>query len=225
MSCRYRVQGVSVAISIVLADDHALVRRGMKALFESEPDFSVIAEAGDGLQALQITEALHPDVLVLDLMLPGMPGLEVLHVVRQKSPRTRVVMISVHKTTSMVSQALQNGATGYVLKGNPETELLDAVRAAGAGRRYISTSVPDIAVRKFLEQSPILDPHDTLTLRQREVLCLTAEGKTSAEIGEILKISPRTVENHRAMLMDRLGLKNHTDLIVHALRHGIIPEE
>jgi DNA-binding NarL/FixJ family response regulator len=197
----------------------------MKALFESEPDFSVIAEAGDGLQALQITEALHPDVLVLDLMLPGMPGLEVLHVVRQKSPRTRVVMISVHKTTSMVSQALQNGATGYVLKGNPETELLDAVRAAGAGRRYISTSVPDIAVRKFLEQSPILDPHDTLTLRQREVLCLTAEGKTSAEIGEILKISPRTVENHRAMLMDRLGLKNHTDLIVHALRHGIIPEE
>ncbi|HEX3878991.1 MAG TPA: response regulator transcription factor [Bryobacteraceae bacterium] len=214
-----------MAISIVLADDHALVRRGMKALFESEPDFSVIAEAGDGLQALQITEALHPDVLVLDLMLPGMPGLEVLHVVRQKSPRTRVVMISVHKTTSMVSQALQNGATGYVLKGNPETELLDAVRAAGAGRRYISTSVPDIAVRKFLEQSPILDPHDTLTLRQREVLCLTAEGKTSAEIGEILKISPRTVENHRAMLMDRLGLKNHTDLIVHALRHGIIPEE
>jgi DNA-binding NarL/FixJ family response regulator len=197
----------------------------MKALFESEPDFSVIAEAGDGLQALQITEALHPDVLVLDLMLPGMPGLEVLHVVRQKSPRTRVVMISVHKTTSMVSQALQNGATGYVLKGNPETELLDAVRAAGAGRRYISTSVPDIAVRKFLEQSPILDPHDTLTLRQREVLCLTAEGKTSAEIGEILKISPRTVENHRAMLMDKLGLKNHTDLIVHALRHGIIPEE
>ena len=214
-------------ISLIVADDHAVVRRGVRALFESEPDFTVLAAAADGAETVRLTESLKPDVLILDLMMPGLSGLEALRILRERSPRTKTVILSMYLSSSFVVQALQNGATGYVLKGCPEETLLQAAREAGAGRRYLSPPVTEIAIRSYVDQSHGVppEPHDTLTPRQREVLQLAAEGKTSAEIGGLLNISPRTVENHRAMIMQRLGLHNHTELIRHAMRHGLIPPE
>jgi DNA-binding NarL/FixJ family response regulator len=216
-----------VPISILLADDHALVRRGIQALFEAEEDFSVVGVAADGLETVRLAERLKPEVLVTDLMMPGLSGLEVLQVVRQRSPGTRTVILSMHNTKSFIAQAFQNGAMGYVLKGCSEEYLVQAVREAAAGRRFISPSVSGIAGDALWEQSKTgsLNPHETLTPRQREVLQLAVEGKTNAEIGLQLQISTRTVENHRAGLMERLGLRNHIELIRYAIRHGLIPSE
>jgi DNA-binding NarL/FixJ family response regulator len=216
-----------VAISIILADDHPVVLRGIQALLEGERDFSILGLATDGLEAIRLTEGLKPNVLVLDLMIPGLSGLEALRIVRERSPRTRIVIFSMHASCAFVAQALQNGATGYVLKGASEENLVRAVREAAAGRRFLSAPVTDIAINAYIEQTKAgsFDLHDTLTPRQREVLQLAAEGKTNAEIGVRLNISQRTVENHRAALMQRLGLQNHTELIRHAIRHGLIPAD
>jgi two-component system response regulator NreC len=214
-----------VSISIVLADDHPVVRRGMQALLESESDFCIAGVASDGLETVRLTERLKPDVLVLDLMMPGLSGLEVLRILRERSPRTRVVILSMYTSNAFIAQTLQNGAFGYVLKGCTEENLVRAVREAAAGRRFLSPPVTEIAINAYIEQCKAgpFDPHETLTPRQREVLQLAAEGKTNAEIAGLLNISTRTVENHRATLMQRLGLQNHTELIRHAMSHGLIP--
>jgi two-component system, NarL family, response regulator NreC len=214
-----------LAISIILVDDHPVVRRGMQALLESERDFSIVGVASDGLEAVELTERLKPDVVVLDLMMPGLSGLEALRILRERSPRTRIVILSMYSSSAFVAQALQNGAVGYVLKECTEENLVRAVREAAAGRRFLSPPVTEMAIDAYIEQSKTgpFDPHETLTPRQREVLQLTAEGKTNAEIAARLNISQRTVENHRATLMQRLGLQNQTELIRHAMRHGLIP--
>jgi DNA-binding NarL/FixJ family response regulator len=216
-----------VAISILIADDHALVRRGMQALFEAVPEFSVVGAAADGIEAVRLAERLKPDVLIVDLMMPGLGGLEALRIVRERSPRTRTVVISLHSSKAFIAQALQNGAMGFVLKGCSEENLVHAVKEAAAGRRFLSPSVTEAEVNAYIEQSKTqpFDPHETLTPRQREVLQLAAEGKTAVEIAARLKISPRTVENHRASSMEKLGLRNQIDLIRHAIRHGLIPPE
>lgn len=213
-----------MAISVILADDHPLVHRGMQAVLERQRDLSIVGVAADGLEAVRLAERLKPDVLVLDLMMPGLSGLEALRIVRERSPRTRIVILSMHSSSAFIAQALQNGAIGYVLKGCPEEDLVRAVREAAAGRRFLSPPVTEIAIEAYIEQSRTgpFDPHETLTPRQREVLQLTAEGKTNAEIAERLNISQRTVENHRATMMQRLGLQNQTELIRHAIRRGLI---
>ncbi len=214
-----------MAISIILADDHPVVRRGMQALLEHEQDFSIVGIAADGLETVRLAERLKPDVLVLDLMMPGLGGLEAMRILRERSPRTRIVILSMHSSSAFIARALQNGAIGYVLKGGPEEDLVRAVREAAAGRRFLSPPVTEIAISSYIEQSKTgsFDPHETLTPRQREVLQLAAEGKTNAEIAARLNISQRTVENHRATLMQRLDLQNQTELIRHAIRHGLIP--
>jgi two-component system, NarL family, response regulator NreC len=216
-----------VAISIILADDHPVVRRGMQSVLEAEQDFLIVGLAADGLETVRLTERLKPDVLVLDLMMPGLGGLEALRIIREKSLRTRVVILSMYSSSAFIAQALQIGATGYVLKGCPEESLLRSIREAAAGRRFLSPPVTEIAINAYIEQSKTgpIDPHETLTPRQREVLQLVAEGKTNAEIAARLNISQRTVENHRTAFMQRLGLQNQTDLIRHAIRHGLIPQE
>ncbi|HEY2473150.1 MAG TPA: response regulator transcription factor [Terracidiphilus sp.] len=214
-------------ISIVLADDHPIVRRGLQTVLEGEPDFSVIGVAHDGLGAVRITEQLKPDVMILDLMMPGLSGLEVLRILRERALRTRIVILSMYCSRAFVAQALQNGATGYVLKDSTENDLSCAVREAAAGRRFLSRPVSDTAISAYIELSKTssFDPHETLTPRQREVLQLVAEGNTNAEIASRLNISQRTVENHRADLMQKLGLRNQTELIRHAMRHGLIPAD
>jgi two-component system response regulator NreC len=214
----------STPISIILADDHAVVRRGVRDLLESEEGFSVVAEASDGLEAVQLTARLKPDVLVLDLMMPGLSGLEVLRIVPQRSPETRVVVLSMHNNNAFIAATLTNGATGYVLKGGSEKDVVCAVREAAEGRRFLSPPVTEVAIDAYIEQAKAgsFDPHETLTVREREVLQLAAEGKTSTEIAGRLHISPRTVENHRANLMRKLGLQNQSELVRHAVRHGLI---
>jgi two-component system response regulator NreC len=216
-----------VAISIILADDHPVVRRGMQALLEQERDFSIVGVAADGLETVRLTERLKPDVLVLDLMLPGLSGLEALRILRERVPRTRIVILSMYSSKAFIAQALQNGAIGYVLKGCSEENLVRSVREAIAGRRFLSPPVTEIAIDAYIEQCKTgpFDSHETLTPRQREVLQLAAEGNTNAEIAARLNISQRTAENHRAILMQRLGLQNQTELIRHALRHGLIPAD
>jgi two-component system, NarL family, response regulator NreC len=174
-----------------------------------------------------MAERLNPDVLVLDLMMPGLSGLEALRILRERSPRTRTVILSMYSSNSFIAQALLNGAVGYVLKDCTEENLVHAVREAAAGRRFLSPPVTEIAIDAYIEQSKTgpFDPHDTLTPRQREVLQLAAEGKTNAEIATRLNISQRTVENHRATLAQKLGLQNQTELILHAIRHGLIPPD
>jgi two-component system response regulator NreC len=216
-----------MSIAIVLADDHPVVRRGMRTLMEAEADFSIVGEAGDGLETVRLVERLRPQVLVLDLMLPGLSGLEVLRIIRERAAPTRAVVLSMHSNNAFVAEALKNGATGYVLKGSPEDDLVRAVREAAAGRRFLSPPVTEIALDAYIEQARAgpFDPHETLSAREREVLQLAAEGKTSSEIALRLHISSRTVENHRAHLMRKLGLQNQTELVRHALRHGLIPLE
>jgi DNA-binding NarL/FixJ family response regulator len=216
-----------MAISIILADDHPVVRRGMHALLADEPDFSIVGEIGDGLETVRLVEAMKPDILVLDLMMPGLSGLEVLRIVRQRSPQTRVVILSLYSDIAFVAEALKDGASGYVLKGCEEENLVRAVREAAAGRRYLSPPVTERAIDAYVEQTRAahLDPHETLTIREREVLQLAAEGKTSPEIAARLHISQRTVENHRANLMRKLGIKNQSELVRYAVRRKLIPLE
>lgn len=210
--------------TIVLADDHHVVRLGLRALLETEPDFRVVGEAGDGLEATRLVERLQPNMLVLDLMLPGLSGLEVTRLVRQQSPQTHVVILSMHADESYVLEALKNGAIGYVLKDSSAADLVHAVREGAAGRRYLSPPLSERAIERYIQkgEAATQDIYETLTTREREVLHLAAEGHTIAAIAARLFISPRTVETHRANLMGKLGLRTQTDLIRYALRRGIL---
>jgi DNA-binding NarL/FixJ family response regulator len=213
--------------TIVLADDHRVVRQGLRALLEAEPDFSVVGEAGDGLEALQLIEQLKPNVLVLDLMMPGLNGLEVTRQAGKYSSHTRIVILSMYANEAYVLEALGNGASAYVLKDSSSADLVLAVREAAGGRRYLSPPLSDRAIEAYQEKAKAaaLDNYETLTTREREVLQLAAEGNTSSEIAARLGISPRTAETHRTHLMHKLGLHTQADLIRYALRRGIIPME
>ncbi len=213
-----------MTISIVLADDHPFVRRGMRNLLESERDFCVVGEASDGLETLRLLERVQPQVLVLDLMMPGLSGSEVLRIIHQRSPQVRVVVLSMHTSNAFVVDALRNGATGYVLKGSTEETVVLAVRETAAGRRFLSPPVTEYAIDAYMELARAArpDPHETLTAREREVLQLSAQGKTGMEIAEYLQISHRTVETHRAHLMHKLGLQNQSDLVRYTVRKGLI---
>lgn len=213
--------------TIMLADDHPVVRQGLRAVLEAEPDFEVIAEAGDGLEATRLVERLKPDVLVVDIMMPGLNGLEVTRELRQRSPETRVVVLSMYADEAYVLEALRNGAAGYALKASVSTELVHAVREAAAGRRYLCTPLSQSAIDAYIEKagSGTRDLYELLTTREREVLQLAVEGCSNPDIAARLGISPRTAETHRLNLLRKLNLETHTDLIRYALRRGIIPME
>ena len=213
--------------TIVLADDHHIVRQGLRALLEGQPDFQLVGEAGDGLEAVQLTERLKPDVLIIDLMMPSLNGLEATRQISQRSSHTRVVILSMHADEAYVLEALRNGAVGYVLKDSSAADLVHAVREVVAGRRYLGSPLSERAIAAYIQKASdvALDPYEMLTNREREVLHLAAEGYTNTEIADQLSISPRTAETHRANLMHKLGLHTHTDLIRYALRRGILPME
>jgi len=211
--------------TIVVADDHPLVRRGLRAVLEAEPDLRVVGEAGDGREALQLVEQLQPNVLMLDLMMPRLNGMAALTQVTRRFPHTRVIILSMHSYESYVLQALRSGAAAYVLKEASAAELVHAVHQVIEGRRYLSPPLSALAVTAHVKTNDdaTLDLYETLTGREREVLQLAAEGLSNAEIAARLSISPRTVEVHRAALMRKLGLHSPTDLIRFALRRGIVP--
>jgi DNA-binding NarL/FixJ family response regulator len=213
--------------SVMLADDHQVVLEGLKALLSVEPDLKVIGEANDGLSVLPLVEKLQPTVLVLDLMMPGMNGLEVTRQLHDKSPSTRIVVLSMHANEAYVAEALRNGASGYVLKHAPGVELVRAIRSVTEGKRYLSPPLTEEALERWALQSSggELDPYDTLSSRERQVLQLAAEGLTNSEIGDKLTIGKRTVETHRANLMRKLALKSHAELVRYAIRRGLVSNQ
>jgi DNA-binding NarL/FixJ family response regulator len=214
----------SCLTTLVLADDHHLVRQGLMLLMKNEPDFRVVGEAGDGLGALQLVAKTHPDILLLDLAIPRVHGLEVTRQVRQNHSSTRVIILSMHKEESYVIEALRNGAAGYILKDSTGTDLIEGVRKVKAGRRYLSPSLEEIAIA-LLEHRPSsgeADAYESLSNRERIVLQLAAEGLSSHEIADRLFISRRTAETHRANLMRKLDLRSQTDLVRFAIRRGVM---
>jgi len=213
--------------TIVLADDHSLIRDGLRVVLEAEPRWSVVGEAADGIEAVALAERLRPDVLIVDLMLPSLSGVEVIREVAKRMPHTHIVALSMHTNESYVLAALKNGAEAYVLKVARSSEMVHAVREVLAGHRYLSPPLSQYALDAYIEKAKgaPLDRYETLTTREREVLHLVAQGISTIAIAERLVLSPRTVESHRTNLMRKLGLRTQTDLIRYALKRGIIPQE
>jgi DNA-binding NarL/FixJ family response regulator len=214
-------------VTIVLADDHHVMRQGLRLVLEAQEHFQVVAEAGNGLDAIALVERFNPCVLIVDVMMPGLNGLEVTRQVRQRASRTRVIVLSMYSSEAYVLEALRHGAAGYVLKEAQADELVHAVHEVAAGRRYLSPPLSERAIEAYLQkaQDTGLDPYETLTTREREVLQLAAEGRTNSDIAAALYISPRTVETHRAKVMRKLGLQHQADLIRYALQRGLLPME
>jgi DNA-binding NarL/FixJ family response regulator len=213
-----------VSISVLLADDHLVVRRGLRAVLEGEADLKIVGEIADGAEVVHTTEALKPDVLILDLMLPNLGGLQILRELRKLQLPTRVVVLSMHSSEAYVTEALGLGALGYVIKDSGADDLIRAVRLVAAGRSFLSPPLSESLLEAYNQrlQATSRDPYETLTTREREVLLLAAQGHTSAEIAAQLAISPRTAESHRSNLMQKLGLRSQSDLIRFALRRRIL---
>lgn len=215
-------------ISIILADDHQIVRQGLRSLLDAEADMKVVGCAATGLEAVELVNKLRPEILVTDMMMPELNGIEVTRQALQRSPATRVIVLSMHSNEGYVTQALRNGALGYVLKDSSLEELVDAVRSVLSGRRYLSESISERMIETYIQKeldASVDDPYETLTNREREVIQMVAEGHSSTEIAERLTISARTVETHRSNLMRKLSLGNQTELIRFAIRKGILPLE
>jgi DNA-binding NarL/FixJ family response regulator len=218
--------GTRARIKVLLADDHAIVREGVRLCLEGMGDIDVVGEAEDGHQAVRLVGQLAPDVAVLDVTMPRLNGIEALRQIRRDHPRTRVVMLSMHDNEAYVTQALQAGASGYVLKRTAATELAAAIRAAHTGDVYLHPGVAKRVVADYLQRlgpddaTPV--PHDRLTPREREVLQLAAEGLTTREIAEQLVVSTKTAEHHRASAMAKLNLHSQTELVKYAIRTGLI---
>jgi DNA-binding NarL/FixJ family response regulator len=210
----------------LVADDHHVVRLGLRALLEAEPDLQVVGEASNGQETKALVERLKPDILLLDLMMPGLNGLEVARQVKQLSPKTRVVVLSMHANEAYVVQAMRYGVEGYVLKQSNMFEVVTAIRNVISGQDYLSSAFTeqDITAYKEKVKTATLDPYEALTPREREVLQLAAEGLTNPQIAEKLALSPRTVEMHRGNLTRKLGLRTQTELVRYAIWRGLLPQ-
>lgn len=212
-------------ITIFLADDHNIVRKGLQAILHNEEDFKIVGEAGDGLETVQKVAELQPDILVLDIMMSGINGLEVTRQLNKKCPKTGIVILSMHSNEAYVLEALRSGARAYILKDNTTEELVQAIHEVAAGRRYLSAPLAERAIDAYTRKAEpeSNDPYEQLTTREREIMHLASQGLSNAEIAERLFISPRTVETHRSNLMHKLGLRSHTELLQFAMLRGIIP--
>jgi DNA-binding NarL/FixJ family response regulator len=211
-------------IRVIVAEDHHLVRQGIRALLERAHDIEVVAEAADGQKAVELVEQLAPDVLVLDIAMPCLDGLQALEQVRALDVATQVVMLSMYSDEALVRRALRSGATGYLLKRSVAEELLLAVRAASRGDIYLSPGVARSVVADFLRRADAEPPSlfDRLTPREREVLQLVVEGHTNAAITRMLKVGVRTVERHRANLMSKLNAQDLPGLMRTVIKHGLV---
>jgi DNA-binding NarL/FixJ family response regulator len=208
---------------IVLVDDHALVRAGIRSLLESIDGVEVVAEIGDGLEALEVVKKERPDAILLDITLPGLNGLEVAERISRLNTGTRVLMLSMHTGPEYVARALSAGALGYLFKDSAFEELSTALQAVMRGRQYLSKTIDPGLVEQFLRsQGDGLDELDVLTRRQRQVLQLIAEGMGTRDIADRLHVSIKTVETHRAQLMDRLNIRDVPGLVRFAIRMGIV---
>jgi DNA-binding NarL/FixJ family response regulator len=206
-------------LKVLIADDHGIVRSGVKLLLDRQPDIEVVAEAEDGVDAVEKTIQLRPDVAVLDVSMPRMTGLQATHEIKQQAPDTQVLILSMHDDERYLFEALRAGAAGYVLKRAADQDLVDAVRAAGRGEPFLTASAQQTLIRDFLERG---DQPAELTPREQEVVKLIAEAHTNKEIAEILHLSEKTVESHRGRVLQKLGMRDRVELVRYAIRQGLV---
>jgi DNA-binding NarL/FixJ family response regulator len=209
-------------VSVMLADDHAVVRDGLRALLEGGNDLQVVGVAGNGREAVAEALRLRPDIVIMDIAMPELDGVEATRRIVERSPETRVLILSMYLSAEHIYRALQAGALGYVLKESAGEEVVDAIRALRAGKRYLSHRITETVIDDYLREGTNVSPLDSLSLRERDVLQLVVEGRTNAAIAQALSLSPKTVETYRARIMKKLKVRDTVELVKFSMRHGLI---
>ena len=210
---------------VLIADDHPLIRSGLRALLGREREFEVVGEAADGYQALELVEQLKPDVVMLDVSMPRLNGIDVAKKISATTPSTRIIIVSIHSDESYVLRALKAGAKGYLLKASPEGDILNAVRAVAAGQAYLSPEMSRLLVEEYVREMRsrgVEDSYDLLSIREKEILQLLASVTSNREIAEMIHVSVATVETHRTNIFQKLGIHSLPELILYAVRKGLL---
>jgi DNA-binding NarL/FixJ family response regulator len=210
-----------MTIKVLLADDHAVVRDGLKMVLQSQPDMEVVGEAGDGQEAIQQAVQIAPDVALMDIAMPVLNGIEATLQIRDRCPDTEILILSVHSNAEHVFRALQAGALGYLLKESAGAEVINAVRSVHGGRRYLSGKIADTVIQDYIRQRHTASPLESLSPRERQILQLVVEGRTSAQVADVLSLSPKSVETYRSRLMQKLGIGDVPSLVKFAIQHGL----
>ncbi len=211
-----------MSIRILIVDDHGVLRAGLRALLSAEPDLEVVDEAAGGYEALRLADELRPEVVLLDISIPDLSGIEVTRQLKKILPETRVLILTVHEDESLLQESIRAGAAGYIIKRAVESELIDAIRAVWRGDLYVHPAMTRALFKDISPSPPSSDPPvESLTPREVEVLCLIAQGYSNRQIAEALSISIRTVESHRANLMGKLNLRSRVELVRYAKEHGL----
>ena len=212
------------ALRILLADDHTVVRQGLRKVLEERPEWQVVAEAGDGRDAVRLAEEFRPDVAVVDVAMPLLNGIEATRQITKRAPQTKVLVLSMYSDEAYVTQMLKAGAKGYLLKDSADVDLLQAVQAVSQGKSFFSPAVARLMSDDYARQrgENLVDRYESLSEREREIFQLVAEGKTNKEIAALLFISPSTVETHRARIMEKLDLHSAAEIVLYAVRRGVI---
>ncbi len=217
-----------MSITVLLADDHTIVRDGLRYLLEAQPDIKVVGDAADGREAVDLVAQLKPDVAIVDITMPELNGIDATLQMRQVCPSTEVIILSMHANTRHVARALQAGAHGYLIKESAGTEVIEAVRVVNAGHHYLSQAISDAVIDDYVSVCRNMESRDSLqslSAREREVLQLVVEGRSSAEIANILNLSPKTVESYRSRLMNKLDISDIPSLVKFAIQQGLTPLE
>jgi len=213
------------AVRILVADDHTIIRSGLRVLLERQPEFQVVGEAADGRQAVELARSLRPDVVMLDIAMPNLNGIEAARQICGELPRAAVVILSMHADEGYVLKALKAGARGYLLKDSAEADIIEAVRAVHAGKAFFSPEISKMLVEDYVRQARqrgMDDSYELLTTREREILQLLAEGKANKDIAAMLNLSVYTVETHRSNILQKLNLHSLPELVLYAVRKGVI---
>jgi DNA-binding NarL/FixJ family response regulator len=212
-------------VRVLIADDHPLIRSGLRALLEREDEFQVVGEASDGYEAIELATHLKPDVAMLDVGMPRLNGIDAAQHISERTQRVRIILVSMHSDEAYVLRALKSGARGYLLKASPEADVLTAVRAVAAGNAYFSPKITKLLIEEYVHEvrrRGVEDSYDLLSIREKEVLQLLVAGKTNREISDMLHISVSTVETHRNNVFQKLGIHNLPELILYAVRKGLV---
>jgi DNA-binding NarL/FixJ family response regulator len=210
---------------VLLGDDHTLMRQGLRKIMEERPEWEVVAEVGDGREAVKKCLALKPDVAVLDVAMPLLNGIDATQQITKKVPETKVLVLSMHSDEVYVTRALQAGATGYMLKDSAGQDLLKGIASVATGQAYFSPAIARLMLDDYVRRvsgTDVVDRYETLSTREREIFQLIAEARTNKEVAELLEISPATVETHRARILQKLDIHNTAELVLYAVRRGVI---
>jgi DNA-binding NarL/FixJ family response regulator len=210
-----------MGIRVLIADDHAVVAEGLRFVVEAQPDMEVVACVQDAREAVRVAIDAHPDVVLIDHAMPVLNGAEAAHLIRERSPGTRVIILSMYSDAVHVLGSLQAGATGYVVKKSASREVVEAIRAVHAGKRYLSRELAEGVIDQVVHKTPSVDPLERLSSRERQVLQMLAEGHAIADIATRLSLSPKTVETYRARMMEKLEIRDFATLVKFAIQHGI----